>query len=229
MPSDLGKVNVIYSVTSQFSRNALSKKLLMSKTKLISKIFHFDNPTKLTGGLSTWGRRKRQKHSWQDPVCSHWSHSGWLLALSKGRLRGASVCHGRRHPGRKGGHLLPDAESQSGVWAEERVFPARLGLHLCFSLISLQGSFPASEVSLRYAARKWYSEGLPCWQQRWFLLGFRCEQYRTLSKQILKNSECVSPFFFPRLAHYAQLWAYLVNYMKHVLLPLRTSETFWRL
>ena len=57
--------------TSQFSRNALSEKSLMSKTKLISKIFHFDNPTKLTGGLNTWGRRKRQIHSRQDPVCSH--------------------------------------------------------------------------------------------------------------------------------------------------------------
>ena len=71
MPSGLGKVNVIYSLTSQFSRNALSEKSLMSKTKLISKIFHFDNPTKLTGGLNTWGRRKRQIHSRQDPVCSH--------------------------------------------------------------------------------------------------------------------------------------------------------------
>ena len=175
------------------------------------------------------GKKEKANTLTAGPCLSSLIPQWWPLALSEGRLWGASVGHGRRHPGREGGHLLPDAESQSHLWAEERVFPARRGLHLCFSLISLQGSFPASGVSLRYAARKWYSEGPQCWQQRQFLLGFRCEQYRTLSRQILKKSECVSPFFFPRLAHYAQLWAYLVNYMKHILLPLRTSETFWRL
>ena len=96
---------------------------------------------------------------------------------------------------RKGGRLPPEAESQSGFWAEERVFPAHLVLHLGFSLISLQRSFPASDVSFRYTVRKWYPEGLQCRQQLSFLWGFGREQYQALSRQIFKNSECVSPPF----------------------------------
>lgn len=193
MPSGLGKVNVIYSLTSQFSRNALSEKSLMSKTKLISKIFHFDNPTKLTGGLSTWGRRKRQIHSRQDCLFSLipkgvTAGTSWRKTLRSLNLPWQTSAQ------RKGGRLPPEAESQWPLWAEERVFPAHLGLHLCFSLISLQGSFPASDVSFRYTVRKWYPEGLQCWQQLWFLWGFRCEQHQTLSSKFLKILNVCLPF-----------------------------------
>lgn len=228
MPSGLGKVNVIYSLTSQFSRKALSEESLMSKTKLISKVFHFDNPTKLTGGLSTWGRRKRQIHSRQGPVCSHWSHSGWPLALPERRLWGAQSALADVSPGGKEGACPGGRVSATTLGRGEGLPHPPWSPPVSLLNISA-GILPSFPASLRYAVRKWCPEGLQCWQQLWFLWGFRREQYQTLSRQIFKNSEYVSPLFSLLSAHYAPLWAYLVNYMNHVLLPLSTSEAFCRL
>ena len=153
MPSGLGKANVINSFNlARFSRTALSKQSLMSKTKLISEIFHFDNPTELTGGLSTWRKRKTQVHSLQDPACVHWPCRRGPRALPWGKRLGTLSTAAQTSLREK----TRPSYSKSRLWSRGRaVAPSPSASACALSSASLPGFFPVSTfLTHRYTVRK---------------------------------------------------------------------------